>query len=541
MASVVLSWLELVKAPELPHFDGTKDHLDSYLSRFERFAVAAGYERVNWAIILSSHLQGVALEVFSRLSTEEAGDYDLVKRALMGRFGCTEEGLRAKFRTTRPQKGESARQFVTRLHNLMTRWIDMSDEELTVDGLKDLMVKEQVLSCCNKDLQMYLREKYPLNLEAVIKWAEPYAEAHGGFHVNSGVSRNAHDGNQERLEPQTAVRETGKSGNSQKGYFPFKCHRCNKIGHKWTDCRQQKYSQVNLCEEEKQIHNTTTQLPGKAEVLDCGHVAEVVSALVNMPVDHGVLCGKDVKVLRDTGCSTVVAHTYLVPNECFIGQHRMVKLAIGQVHKYPVAEVTIESPYFSGKTWAVCIPNPAYDLMIVNIPGATLLCPDQNCTCSQVCAVTTRAGATKSPQSPVKSLRCLDLKKGLQLTSAELRREQRSDPDLQKWREYALHGHPVGSKQNYRFQMKRGLLYRVVDDKASGVKSHNKLLLQWKGPYGVVEKRNRMDYVINQDGHPRTYHAILLRLYRKRKVTPEDEASVAVVEEEDHDDELPQV
>ncbi|KAK3861364.1 hypothetical protein Pcinc_032667 [Petrolisthes cinctipes] len=53
-----------VKAPDLPHFDGTKDDLDSYLSRFERFAVAAGWERVNWAIILSSHLQGVALEVF---------------------------------------------------------------------------------------------------------------------------------------------------------------------------------------------------------------------------------------------------------------------------------------------------------------------------------------------------------------------------------------------------------------------------------------------------------------------------------------------
>ncbi|KAK4327302.1 hypothetical protein Pmani_002243 [Petrolisthes manimaculis] len=162
------------------------------------------------------------------------------------------------------------------------------------------------------------------------------------------------------------------------------------------------------------------------------------------------------------------------------------------------------------------------------LPGATLLCPDQYCTCSQVCAVTTRAGATKSPQSPVKPLRCLDLKKGLQLTSAELRREQRSDPDLQTWREYALHGHPVGSKQNYRFQMKRGLLYLVVNDKGESSSQ-------------VVEKRNRMDYVINQDGRPRTYHANLLRLYRERKVTPEDEASVAVVEEEDHDDELPQV
>lgn len=83
----------------------------------------------------------------------------------------------------------------------------------------------------------------------------------------------------------------------------------------------------------------------------------------------------------------------------------MVRLANGQVHKYPVAEITIASPYFSRKTWALCIPNHGYDLMIGNIPGATSLCLDQNCFCSQVCVVATRAGASKSPQSPVKPLR----------------------------------------------------------------------------------------------------------------------------------------
>ncbi|KAK3885502.1 hypothetical protein Pcinc_010243 [Petrolisthes cinctipes] len=33
--------------------------------------------------------------------------------------------------------------------------------------------------------------------------------------------------------------------------------------------------------------------------------------------------------------------------------------------------------------------------------------------------------------------------------------------------------------------------------------SHNKLLLQWQGLYEVAEKRNRMDYVIDQDGKRR--------------------------------------
>ena len=35
----------------------------------------------------------------------------------------------------------------------------------------------------------------------------------------------------------------------------------------------------------------------------------------------------------------------------------------------------------------------------------------------------------------------------------------------------------------------------------------NKLLLQWKGPYEVVELVNRMDYRLDVDGIVGTYHA----------------------------------
>ncbi|KAK8400940.1 hypothetical protein O3P69_002605 [Scylla paramamosain] len=55
------------------------------------------------AIVLSSHLTGVALETCLRLSDEEAVDYDKVKNALMDRFKCTEEGFRRKFQEKRPE------------------------------------------------------------------------------------------------------------------------------------------------------------------------------------------------------------------------------------------------------------------------------------------------------------------------------------------------------------------------------------------------------------------------------------------------------
>ena len=44
----------------------------------------------------------------------------------------------------------------------------------------------------------------------------------------------------------------------------------------------------------------------------------------------------------------------------------------------------------------------------------------------------------------------------------------------------------------------------------------NKLLLQWKGPYEVIEVVNRMDYKIGVNGVVSTYHANMLKQYVER-------------------------
>ena len=45
----------------------------------------------------------------------------------------------------------------------------------------------------------------------------------------------------------------------------------------------------------------------------------------------------------------------------------------------------------------------------------------------------------------------------------------------------------------------------------------NKLLMQWKGPYKIVDKPNKVDYKIDMNGKTRTFHANLLKLYIERK------------------------
>ena len=103
------------KSPKLPPFACGKDDLHSYLQRFERFAQSNNWNVENWAVSLSALLTGKALDVYSRLSDEDANNYELLKRALLKRYELTEDGYYKKFKNCKPEEGESPQQFTLEL------------------------------------------------------------------------------------------------------------------------------------------------------------------------------------------------------------------------------------------------------------------------------------------------------------------------------------------------------------------------------------------------------------------------------------------
>ena len=109
----------VAKAPKLPVFNDTRDDLDAYLQRFERYATCQHWRWESWAINLSAFLSGKALDVYSRLSSSDANDYDKLKEALLRRFRMTEEGFRTKFRSARPETGQTAPQFCRMVEELL--------------------------------------------------------------------------------------------------------------------------------------------------------------------------------------------------------------------------------------------------------------------------------------------------------------------------------------------------------------------------------------------------------------------------------------
>ena len=167
------------KLPKLPVFEENKDCIDSYLQRFERFATNAGWTDTIWAIHLSALLKGKALEVYSRLPVSEASSYKDLKLALLKRFQLTEEGFHSKFRSSKPEQGETPSQFFARIDNYIEKWLNLAKSPRTYDGLKDLFLREQFMSSCAKSLAIFLKGRHPQTVADMANLADQFIEAHG--------------------------------------------------------------------------------------------------------------------------------------------------------------------------------------------------------------------------------------------------------------------------------------------------------------------------------------------------------------------------
>ena len=125
----------IARSPELPAFIDGRDDLDNYLLRFERYATVAGWEKEAWATQLSLLLSSRALEVYLKLSQDEAMNYERLKLELLKRYNFTEFGYRRRFRDVKPEGQESPGQFIVRLKNYLTKWVKLAKVEESFDGV----------------------------------------------------------------------------------------------------------------------------------------------------------------------------------------------------------------------------------------------------------------------------------------------------------------------------------------------------------------------------------------------------------------------
>ena len=127
---------------------------------------------------LSALLKGRALDVYSEMPPEQTGDYDRLKDALQKRYLLSADGFKKRFRSAKPERGETPSQFLTRLDNYIENWIELAKVAKSYEGLKSLIVQEQYLNTCPKEMAMHVKEGKPKTLTELGNVAKNYVEAH---------------------------------------------------------------------------------------------------------------------------------------------------------------------------------------------------------------------------------------------------------------------------------------------------------------------------------------------------------------------------
>ena len=89
-----------------------------------------------------------------------------------------------------------------------------------------------------------------------------------------------------------------------------------------------------------------------------------------MPIAVGFIDGKEVTVLRDSGCSCVVVRKGLASNQAQRKKVVPFNLADGTTINAPVTVAKLDCPFFTGETEVVEMESPLYDVILGNIDGA---------------------------------------------------------------------------------------------------------------------------------------------------------------------------
>ena len=148
-----------------------------------------------------------------------------------------------------------------------------------------------------------------------------------------------------------------------------------------------------------------------------------------MPLATGKVGENVVEVLRDTGCNGVIVRRELVKEEDFTNSMSYV-MAIDQTLKEaPIAEIKVNTPYYTGVTQAICLRDPLFDLVIGNIPGARN--PDDPVPGMETCAAAvTKAQARKDVT--IKPLVAKDVTAQTSVTKDDLAKLQQEDTTVEK-------------------------------------------------------------------------------------------------------------
>ena len=343
------------------------------------------------------------MDVYTRMSDTDAGDYDKLKKALLIRYNYTENGYRKRFREATPENEETPDQFVIRLKNYLAKWLELSGNSPgNFDALVDLIVKEQFINDCSEDLAMYLLERGLKDLVELTTWAQKYLIAH-----KEQLGKRKATVQPRRVDQKKSIQS--KPDSPQGRQRSLKCYRCQGFGHRQSECgtkispgkdqmgsstpasqsnQKKTCAMVARLDEDGEKAFTCVEVKGtrsKSGTEGSTNSDRVVySAVCHAQSNDGQtyvgvrkLNGRRVKVLRDTGYTGTIVDIALVPDVMVIpGSTGSLQMVDHTLIDVPLANVYLDSLYYKGHCRVMCVSSPVYPVIIGNVQGARWMLPD---------------------------------------------------------------------------------------------------------------------------------------------------------------------
>uniref|UniRef100_A0A8C5M5B9 Uncharacterized protein n=1 Tax=Leptobrachium leishanense TaxID=445787 RepID=A0A8C5M5B9_9ANUR len=331
---------------------GPEDDPEAYLTAFERLATLAQWKKGTWVIRLAPFLTGEAQAAYQCLGEAEAGDYDILKSAILNRLGLSDECYRNKFRNKTFVLGTPPRAFAQQLKDLAYKWLKPATHP--VSEIMDLLILEQYIKQLPKGLSQWVSRHKRSSLDYAVQISEEFLQAEDthGYQVAQKQSKRE---KWETLGKQPSVLNAPLSGREKVS------KENSTLASPWSKTSTERPSGNKV----RALSNDQVQ-ERQLVCFKCGesgHIAKFCSSVDSMECDYVGQCyavnsevndleafvvpawvnGIEVRALVDSGCRRTLVQQDLVNFSFLDSQEPVLIMCIhGDVKSYPSAKINLQ-------------------------------------------------------------------------------------------------------------------------------------------------------------------------------------------------------
>lgn len=346
----------------VPKFD-EKD-IDTFFSLFERVADTRGWPDSAHTLLLQCVFTGRAQEVLLSLSTQDSGNYDCVKSAVLKAYELVLEAYRQQFRCWQKSEKQTHVEFVREIQTHFNRWCTASSVK-TLSDLGDLVVLEQFKNSVPPRIATYVAEVKARTAYDAAVLADEFALIHRNQFGKKMFKES-------RCEPYEFAydksRENSDFSRTKLFVSPTDladvCNYCQGKGHWKNECPMLK-AKAQYSAENKKIKNAAlgakpvglvTSVQSSLELADESHCVTQKSSFSPFITEGYVsLAGsnesKRVKILRDTGAMESFISENALPfsSESYTGSNVLIRGIGLNVISVPLHKVLLVSDLVQGE------------------------------------------------------------------------------------------------------------------------------------------------------------------------------------------------